>query len=78
MQEKDQSDIANFLHNVALLREERGLSRRTMAKLLGISPATLVKMEAGILPPRLSVEVIFRVWKFFAMPPGEQFRRRED
>ncbi|MBQ7037463.1 MAG: hypothetical protein IJN74_08285 [Clostridia bacterium] len=38
-----------------------------MAKILGIGIKTLNKMEQGVLPARLSVEVLFRIKERFGV-----------
>ncbi|MBQ8600581.1 MAG: hypothetical protein IJ407_04285 [Clostridia bacterium] len=44
-------------YNIRVLRER--LSKKEMAKRLGIG--TLTKIEKGILPPRLMVDVLFDI-----------------
>lgn len=36
-----------------------------MAKILGIGITTLNKIEQGVLPPRLSAEILFRIREYF-------------
>ena len=38
-----------------------------MAKILGIGIITLNKIEQGVLPPRLSVEMLFRIRDYFGV-----------
>ena len=69
-------DIENFLYNIAWLRKNHGISKKNMAKILKISISTLNKIEEGILPPKLSANVVWRIYLKFGIRPDEQFRKR--
>ena len=45
--------------NIKILREKNKLSKKEMAKRLGIGVIALSKLESGILPKRLSVKILF-------------------
>ena len=61
-------EIKIFCENIKYLRKEQGLSKKEMAKKLGISTASLSILESGKLPPRLTVEPLFHIHKnFFGM-----------
>ncbi|MBO5323027.1 MAG: helix-turn-helix transcriptional regulator [Oscillospiraceae bacterium] len=62
-----------FLHNVAWLRRHYGISKKRMAKLLGIGLWSLNKIEKGEIPPRLDVSIIFAISRQFSIPPAELF-----
>ena len=62
-----------FLYNVAWLRRKHGLSKKDMAKILGISTATRNKIEKGEMPPRMSVEIVFNIYEYFGVLPKNQF-----
>ena len=49
-------ELDNLLYNIAWLRRTEGLSKREMAKRLGVGRKTLDLMERGEVPPRLSYE----------------------
>ena len=51
--------LKNFSRNIILLRSHYGYSQKHMAQLLGIGVESLRKIEKGIIPPRLTVDVIF-------------------
>lgn len=59
--------IEIFLHNVIWLRKHYGLSKKEMAKKLGISVWMLNKIEKGELPPRLAIDVLFCIYKEFGV-----------
>ena len=75
MKKETEKEIQIFLNNVALLRKKHGLSKKAMAKILGIGVASLNKLESGILPPRVTVDVFFRIYNYFGISPTEQLRR---
>lgn len=63
-----------FCSNVRLLREREGLSKRKMAKLLGVGVKTLTMIENGTFPPRLDCRVLFRIHRQFGIKPAELFK----
>lgn len=75
---KRQSQIAmnNFLHNVVWLRKQHGLSKKQMAKILGIGIGSLNKLENGELPPRMSIRILDRIQKYFGISKADQFAKR--
>lgn len=70
---KCSKEIEAFLINVKKLRIENHLSKNKMAKKLNISVYTLNKIENGILPPKLTVEIVFKINKEFGIKSSEQF-----
>lgn len=61
-------NIMKFLsHNVLYLRTKNDITKKEMAKILGIGITTLNKIEQGVLPPRLSVEMLFRIRDYFGV-----------
>lgn len=73
-----QDQIRNLSRNITRLRKQHSLSKTEMARLAGISTATLTKLEAGILPPRFSTETILRISDRFDLSPSELFRPGSD
>ena len=59
-----------FTRNIAGLRTHYGYSKKHMAKLLEISVKTLTKLENGIIPPRLMVDVVFTASAHFHIAPA--------
>lgn len=72
----NESQLQNFLYNLKYLRKSNGISKRKMAKLLGIGIGSLNKIESGKLPPRLGVSVFFDVQRLFGITPQEQLSSR--
>ena len=62
-----------FSHNIAVLRAHYGCSQKHMAQLLGISVGSLREIENGIIPPRLTVDVVFAVERHFHISPDTLF-----
>ena len=56
-----------FLQNIIWLRKHYGLSKKEMAKKLGISRWSLNKIERGELPSNLKIDVLFCIRKEFGV-----------
>lgn len=59
--------IDNFLNNITWLRRHYGLTKKEMAGKLNISVWSLNKIENGELPPRLTIDVMFRTYQVFGI-----------
>ena len=73
---KSEKNRRQFLNLCALIRELRqrhNLSQREMAALLGVGVHTLRQLEAGRVPPRVSVRIVYRIYDAFGIPPAAQF-----
>ena len=68
--------IDAFLHNIVWLRKHYQLSKKSMAKLLHISVATLNQIECGELPLGLTAEVTFYIYHCFGITVKDQFELR--
>ena len=55
-------------YNILYLRKSNNISKKEMAEILGIGISSLSKIEKGILPPRLSVEILFKIKNCFGIP----------
>lgn len=71
MHQNDELKI--FCQNVKLLRERAGLSKRSMAAILGIGTASLTKIEGGTIPKRVSTEIIFTLSDHFKLKITDLF-----
>ena len=60
--------------NICYLRARNGLSKKEMAKRLGIGSGTMSKIEKGILPPRLTVDILFYLQQEFDIPIKNLFQ----
>ena len=62
-------DAIKYLsHNILYLRKRHNITKKEMAKILGIGIKTLNKIEQGILPPKTSVEILFKIHNHFGIP----------
>ena len=66
------SELKHFCETVSDLRQKHGLSKTAMAKILGISPSSLKKLENGVMP-RISSEVVIRLMGYFHVSTEEVF-----
>ena len=74
--EINEKQIRNFTYNVAWLRKHHKLSKKKMAEILNISVNSLSKLEKDIIPPRLTIKIIFDIWDYFGIHPAKQFGQR--
>lgn len=58
----------NFCRNIAYLRRINGLTQKQMAQIMGIGVAGIAKLEKGILPPRLSCDILYKISDHFSIP----------
>ena len=62
----DQSnEIQIFCKNIRFLRAKNGLSKRKMARIMGIGVRSLQQIEAGSLPPKIGSHIFFRLHDAF-------------
>ena len=71
---KENREIKVFCKNIKELRWRNDLSKKQMAKVLGIGTKTLTKIENGILPPRLSCDILIKVYEVFHVLPNMMFK----
>ena len=71
MNNKEHAEV--FCKNVKILREQNHLSKKEMAEILGVGVATLAKIEQGIIPPKMSVKIIFRLSQRFHIQEHKLF-----
>ena len=58
-----------FGNFICMLRENKGLTQRDIAEMLGVTPAAVSKWENGSSKPR--VEILFRLAKILDVSPEE-------
>jgi len=78
MKTTKQNTIDTFTHNVVFLRKTNHISKKRMAKILGISIYSLNQIEKGLLPPKLSVEVLFKIRSYFHVSEKQQVEKKLD
>ncbi len=72
---ENRREVIIFLENIKRLREEKGYSKREMAKRLKIGLYSINKIESGELPPRLSIDVLDNIEKEFKIYPADMFKK---
>lgn len=64
-------EIDNFCKNVVTLRKRHSLSKKKMAKILGIGAESLNKLENGIVPKRMDCIVLIKLSAVFGISIDE-------
>ena len=59
-----------FTENVTYLRKVNNISLKEMSKILNISTCSMKKIEKGILPPTLKVDVLFKIQEHLWLGTG--------
>ena len=68
------NDVLIFCRNIKKLRILNNISQREMAKSLGIGKNSIVKIEKGILPPRLSLEILPKLYEWYGITVSALFK----
>ena len=68
---KKHLEILYLGQRIKRIRAEQKISQKEMAHILGTGVGTLSKIEHGILPSRLSCEILFRIQDQFGIQPKE-------
>ena len=61
LMEEIQKETLTFCQNIKKIREKEKLSKKEMAKRLEIGVNSLTMLENGIIPKRISCELIFKI-----------------
>ena len=67
------AELEMFCHNMREIRRHYGISKKKMAELLGIGVGSLCQIEQGVIPSRLTVEILLAVQKQFKINPDILF-----
>jgi DNA-binding XRE family transcriptional regulator len=59
-------DTRKLYNRIAILRQERGLSRKELAEVIGVNFQTVGYLERGEYNP--SLDLAFRISEFFGLP----------
>ncbi len=71
-----EQELGIFCENVKRLRQREGLSKKEMAKKLGIGVKSLTLIESGIVSKRLGANVLLNILNNFNIYPSDMFSRR--
>ena len=74
----EDKEITNLLYNIKWLRKRDKLSKKQMARILGIGMVSMNKIEKGKVPYRLGANVIIAVYQHFGILPTVLFEKRLD
>ncbi len=69
-------EMNNLLHNIKHLRISNNISKKQMAKMLGIGLKTLNKIENGEMPPKLGASVLCNISKHFNISTYKLFEHK--
>lgn len=69
----NKKELKNFAKNITELRIECGITEKEMARLLGTSKRNIKLLSLGIIPKRLGVETVLRIYQIFKIPAEKQF-----
>lgn len=70
---KNDKYIQYFCENIKALRKISKLSKRKMAKKLGICIKWITALEKGKMPTELSVDVLISINRYFGVTPSKMF-----
>lgn len=72
----NQKERQNACDNIRYLRRKHGLSRTAMARKLHVTVKTLDSLEAGLIPPRISITFLYYIHREFGISPEQLLRVR--
>lgn len=72
------NEIIIFCKNISYLRKKNNLSKTEMCKTIKIGLKSLNLIEIGIIPPKISCEIIFNISKAFHIEPKNLFELNEE
>ena len=70
---KTNDDYLIFCRNIKYLRKKHGLTQSKMAEHLGVSVYCIRKLEKGIFPPRLTIDILYSIYEVFCISPSKIF-----
>lgn len=72
------SELENLCHNIYRLRKANNLTQKEMAKILKVGVGSLRKLEAGIIPPRMTVDILYHVYVAFGISPSQLMEKKDE
>ena len=69
-------ELQVFCHNIRTLRARNHLTQKEMALLLGIGVKSLSMLEHDVIPTKLKVDVLYKVYVHFGITPNIQLSIR--
>ncbi len=74
----EEKEMNNLLYNITWLRKKEKLSKKEMARILGIGKVSINKIEKGEVPKRLVANAIIAIYQNFGISPAVLFEKRLD
>ena len=71
-------EVENLIYNLIYLRRQHGLSKKHMARILGIGIHSPNLIESGALPPRLGANIFYEIYSHFKVTPSVILLQRLD
>lgn len=68
------NDIQIMCTNLKILRLQKNISILELALRTDVSVYALRNLEKGVVPPRFSLEELFRLCDYYKIPPEHIFR----
>lgn len=66
---KSDAQLLNLTHNLTVLRQQHGLTKTAMARLLHTSVRTITRLENNEIPRGLSASILVYAHTHFHVPP---------
>lgn len=76
IEKENHKQLLILCDNVRILRRRAGLTQKEMAKRLGVGVGSISMLEKGVVPKRLSCEVLFRLALEFGASPNDLLKKR--
>lgn len=61
-----------LMENIKFLRIKNKLTKKEMAKIIGVGLKSLNQIEKGELPRRFTVKIFYRIYEHFGILPSKQ------
>jgi len=69
---KTDKELLVLMKNIKYLRIRNGLTKKEMAKIIGVGIKSLNKIEKEELPKRFTVKILYRIYEHFGILPSKQ------
>ena len=74
----EDKEIDNLLYNIMWLRKKEKLSKKEMARILGVGMVSINKIEKREVPQRLGASIVIAIYEYFGILPAVLFEKRLD
>ena len=70
---ENDKELLVLMKNIKYLRLKNGLTKREMAKIIGVGIKTLNQIEKEEFPKRFTVRILYGISEHFGILPSKQF-----